>query len=160
MNGTETMAALCGIANKWERQYEEALAALPKEAKLERKALIIQKNMASHCGNFARIEYNGHIYDTRERMVFVQHHRFDSCRSAYDALEGGEREMFLVWAHAVTMVRHCFYDSHREALAKAEENGEAETVFEQRLICGTVGQILDEWYAWWKQNGVMKCGEI
>ncbi|MBQ8508951.1 MAG: hypothetical protein IJ493_03495 [Clostridia bacterium] len=160
MNGTETMAALREIAHRYQEQYDAQIEALSKDAKLERKALLIQRNMAGHCASFARMEYNGHIYDTRERMIFRSYHYFDVHRDAYAQLAGDERESFLIYAHAISMVRGCFYDKHKAELAAAEASGNVEGVFEQLLICGVVGQILDDWRAWWKKNGTMDCGGI
>ncbi|MBQ2708455.1 MAG: hypothetical protein IJF67_09325 [Clostridia bacterium] len=157
MNAKETMTALYDIADAYAQRFAAEAAKLPPEAKIEKKALLIQRNIAGNCAGFPRMEYAGHILDTRERMVFAQNHYYKDCREQFEVLTGDAREMFLVWAHAMTMVRRCFYDKHMADLAAAEEANDVEAVFENRLICGVVGQILDDWRAWWKAHGMFDC---
>ena len=157
MTTHETMTALHAIADGYAARFAAEAAKLPPEAKLERKALLIQRNIAANCAGFPRMEYAGHILDTRERMVFAQNHYFKDYREQFEALTGDARDMFLVWAHAMTMVRRCFYDKHTADLAAAEALGDVEAAFENRLICGVVGQILHDWRAWWKTHGAWEC---
>ena len=160
MNRQQTMTALFAIADAYAKQYEAQAAVLDRNAKIEKKALMIERNMASNCASFARMEYNGNIYPVREKMVFRQYHYFDAYLEEFAGLTGDARESFLVFAHAVTMVRGCFYDRHKTALEAAETAGNAEGVFENRLICGVCVQILDDWCAWWKENGGVDCGGV
>ena len=157
MNGAQAMRELYAIAHEYSQRYDADAAKLPKEARMEKKALTIERNIAENCAGFPRMEYSGHIYDTRERMIFCQNHYFDAYRKPFEVLDGDDRETFLIWAHAMTMVQRCFYDKHRETLAAAEASGDVEGVFENRLICGVVGQILDDWRTWWKRHGCMDC---
>ena len=157
MNGQETMTALAAIADGYAARFIEQAAALDKTAKMEKKALMIERNMAVHCKTFALMKYDGNIYPVREKMVFRQYHYFDDYRAAFDALTGDARESFLVFAHAVTMIRGCFYDRHNAALDSAGDAGE---IFENRLICGVLGQILADWRDWWKENGCIDCGGL
>ncbi|MBQ8551827.1 MAG: hypothetical protein IJ428_03330 [Clostridia bacterium] len=151
MNGKETMTALHELAKRYADEYVSRLAELSPDAKTERKALLIQKNMAEICAVFPKYEYNGHIYETREKQVFGQNnHYFDAYRRTYDSLDADEREAFLIYAAAITLARCNFYDKRKAELDCGE--GTAESVFEARLICGVVGQILDDWCAWWRQN--------
>lgn len=150
MNGKDTMIALHGLAKRYADEYDARLTELAPDAKIERKALSIQKNMAEIGGTFPRYEYNGHVYDTREKQVFGQLHYFDEHRETFERLTEGEREAFLIYTAAVSMLRCNFYDKRRAVLEVAD--ADAEAVFEARLICGVVGQILDDWRQWWRDN--------
>ena len=158
MNAKETMTALYDIADAYAQRFAAEAVKLPPEAKIEKKALLIQRNIAGNCAGFPRMEYAGHIFDTRERMIFLQNHYYKDCREQFEQLTGDSREVFLVWAHAMTMVRRCFYDKHLADLEAAEAEGDVESAFENRLICGVVSQILDDWRGWWKEYGVLDCG--
>ena len=145
------------IAKEKRDLYVQKMAELDKNAKTEKKALAISKNMAVHCASFVTLGLNACEKGFAENRVFRQSwHCFDDCKPDYDSLNSEDKEIFLVFAFAVSMIKCCFYYRKKNLLA-AKENHTAEEVFEARIIVGVIEEIFKEWQKFWDENGVIKC---
>lgn len=152
---------LVDIAQKYVDDIDKQLSAFPRESKIERKALIIAKNEASLCVTFAKMfsEPDGTItapnyYRNRERRVFG-FADFCGCREWYGNANGEERRIFLIYAHAIGMVKNSIYRENELKLAQSA--GDVTAAFEYGVIVKTLDTIMDEWRAWWKENGCIPC---
>lgn len=70
------------------------------------------------------------------------------------ALSEDQKKLFVTFAYPMLMVMRNFYLPRMELIEK-ETN--AQKTFENKLIVGTVGEILREWQRLWNEYGCMKC---
>ncbi len=156
MTTTELKQAMFDFAHAGEMEYEKLLAATPKESKTEIKALAIQKNMAGHAAFFCMEDFGGRYYEVRENIVFRFKHDdlFAEYYEEFCTLNEEDKKLFVTFAYPMLLVMRSFYLPRKE-LAEIETN--AEKAFENRLIIGTVGEILAEWQRLWNKHGCMKC---
>ncbi len=156
MTTTELKQAMFDFTNAKVLEYEQLLAATPKENKMEIKALTIQKNMAKNSAVFLQYDFEGRYHEVRENIVF--HFKPDQLFSAYyDAfcsLSDDNKKLFVTFAYPMLMVMRTFYLPRMEP---TQQEINAEKSFENKLIVGTVGEILKEWQRLWNEHGCMKC---
>ncbi len=156
MTTTELKEAMFGFANAKAAEYERLLAITPKENKTEIKALRVQKNMAGHAAFFCTEDFGGRYYEVRENIVFRFKHDdlFAEYYEEFCTLNEEDKKQFVTFAYPMLLVMRSFYLPRME-LTQKETN--AEKSFENRLIIGTVGEILAEWQRLWNMHGCMKC---
>jgi len=87
MTAQQTKKALTAIALECGAGIDEKLAALPREAKNERAALMIVKNFTQHCAMFVNLDFAGRYYEIRERRVFRELPHFAARRTEWEALD-------------------------------------------------------------------------
>ncbi len=149
MTAQQIQSGLYEIARKYEIAYTAQARTLAPTAQNERKALLIAAQFAKHCADFTKMGENATI---REKRVFHQgHHYFDTQKSAYDFLLPQDKDCFLIYAFAVTMVRHCFYDRRLQMPGNATHN------FENKVILGALDIIFQEWNTFWNAQGRLHC---
>ena len=164
MNLQDTAQALAGIARAKLNEFDTQLSALDPAAKTERKALTIARQMASHAANFAMMPARGGAafvggggsIAMYERRIFREFPWFRDCEAAYRALDENEQGGFRAYAFALGMAKTAFYDK-RKAVLDAPDNAPANALFEAKIICGALGDILAAWQAWWRENGCIAC---
>lgn len=164
MNLQETAKALAEIAQAKVTEFDTQLAALDPAAKTERKALIIARQMASHAANFAMMPARGGAafvggggsVAMYERRIFREFPWFRDCEAAYRALDEAGQGSFRGFAFAFGMVKANFYD-RRKGVFDASEGANANALFEAKIICGVLGDILGAWQVWWRENGCIAC---
>lgn len=150
---------LVDIAQKYVNEIKEQLAVLPRESKTERKALMIAKNEAELCATFAKMGYAASItspqyYEIRERRVFG-YQEFAGYRDWFDSADEEQRHIFLIYAHAIGMVKNNLY--RKRELEAAKDAGDVNAAFENGIIVKILDTIMNEWRAWWKENGCVPC---
>lgn len=153
--------SLVDIAQKYVDDITEQLAALPRESKTERKALKIAEHEASLCVTFAKMRcapdssiISPSYYELREYRVFG-YPEFEGYREWYENAGEEDRHIFLIYAHAIGMIKNNFY--HDKELKLAKESGDVTAAFEYSVIVKTLDLIMNEWRAWWKENGCIPC---
>jgi len=143
-------------ALKYEKEYEDELKSLPKNAGLQKKILAIQKNMAGLCATFSAMAFTqgtwaGQIANYTKRL------NHSNILAPYEeklsALTEDERFAFILYAHANWLLHNAFIDQHISKLNAAIAAGAPEKAMEDRVILGTIYSICREWRTWWKENG-------
>ncbi len=77
---------------------------------------------------------------------------FSSQKSWYDSESDPDvKRSFLVYAHAVHMTHTAFLDKRKIELREAEEAGEVEAVFENKMVIDTLEELLVKWDEMWKK---------
>lgn len=161
MNGKETKEALSEIALKKADMYNEKIALLEKDKKIERKALTISRQIAQNCAGFVNIEFENRFYEVREMRVYGQaFHDFDEWKPVYESLSGDDRESFLVFSFAIIMVRHCLLDKRTDETDRLDGKADVQKVFEAKIIISVIDEILREWQSFWNKNGCVPCEVI
>ncbi len=149
MTAQQIQSGLYEIAHKYEIEYTAQANALAPTAQNERKALLIAAQLAKHCADFTKMGENAEM---REKRVFHQGlHYFDVQKSTYDSFSPQDKDCFLIYAFAVTMVRHCFYDRRLQMQGNATHN------FENKVILGALDIIFQEWNTFWNAHGRLHC---
>ncbi len=156
MTATELKQAMFNFANTKKSEYEKLLADTPRENKTEMKALTIQKNMSKNSAAFLQYDFEGRYHEVRENIVF--HFKSDDLFAEYYdgfcALSEDNKKLFVTFAYPMLMVMRNFY-LPRMALTRQETN--VEKSFENKLIVGTLAEILNAWQRLWNEHGCMKC---
>ena len=154
--------ALCGISERYIEDYETALKSVPKERKLEKRALSIQLNMAKLTRTFICFNYNR---VPMKQQSFVRKnilHRFgvqEPDAPEYASLTEDEKSAWIQFAEATAFLHQAFFDRHLEKLNAGYGSGDRifdrvkDPVFESRIVLGTLYTILREWLAWWREHG-------
>ena len=148
--------ALCEIAERYIDEYEAALKSVPRENRLEKRALSIQLNMATLTRTFVCFNYNR---VPMKQQSFVRKsimHRFgvtEPDTPEYAALTEDDRGAWIQFAETTAFLHQAFIDRHLAQLKSGSEAGEADRVFESRIVLGTLYTILREWLGWWREHG-------
>ena len=137
--------------------YAEQLKNLSKEDRLQKKVLIIQKQMSEHCAGFAAMAYTQTTWPEQiaRRENILRNHTQVLVPYA-DVLAGmteDEKFTFILYAHTNWFLHNAFMDKHLENLRTAKAVGQPEKAFDDRIILGTVYSICREWRKWWQENG-------
>ena len=143
-------------ALKYEKEYEDSLKSLPKNAGLQKKILAIQKNMAGICATFSAMAFTRITWP--EQIAFYTNRLKNSnILASYEEkltpLTEDERFAFIQYAHANWLLHNAFIDQHIAKLNTALAAGTPEKAMEDRIILGTIYSVCREWRTWWKENG-------
>ena len=148
--------ALCERSERYIDAYETALKTVPKENKLEKRALSIQLNMAKLTRTFICFDYNRVPMKEQHFVKRSIMHRFDIQEPdtlEYAALTEDGKFAWIQFAETTAFLHQAFINRHLEKLAAGQESGNADQVFESRIVLGTLYTILREWLAWWREHG-------
>ena len=148
--------ALCELSERYIGAYEAALKTVPKENKLEKRALSIQLNMAKLTRTFMCFNYNRVPMKEQHKVQRILLQRFGTAEPddpEYAALTEDGKYAWVQFAEPTAFLHQAFIDRHIEKLAAGQESGNADQVFESRIVLGTLYTILREWLAWWREHG-------
>ncbi len=152
MNAQETKQAMIEIASTYRNDCVRQVQSLDKTAKNERRAWIMQKQLAENCIGFLNLTFPND-FAVREKRVFGEAlHYFDEYKTDYERLEQDEKECFLVYAFAVTMVRHALLDGRMR-----EPKTDAAGAFENTIVIGVLRKIINDWTSYWNMQGCFCC---
>jgi len=145
-------------ARKAAADYEEQLAALSKEDKLQRKVLSIQKSMAENCASFAAMAFTKTTWPEQiaRRETILRNHTQVLVPYAdvlSEMTDEDEKFAFILYAHTNWFLHNAFLNKHLENLNAANAAGQPEKAFNDRIILGTVYAICRKWRTWWQENG-------
>ena len=127
-----------------------------KEKKLEKRALSIQLNMAKLARTFVCFNYNRVPMKEQSRARKNMLRRFGISEPdgpEYAALTEDEKSAWAQFAGSTAFLHQAFIDQHLAKLRAGVDSGNAEQVFESRIVLGTLYAVLREWLAWWRENG-------
>lgn len=148
--------ALIAIAQAMIEEYDQQIKALDSAAKTEKKALIIQREMASLCNRaglvgFAHPNYceDPRIPDSRFRTTTAH---YPTVTAYYGALSEEDRRVVLPYLHSLYFMSINFLIPWRAELSRAEGAGDAAATFELGLKIHTVTRVLEARRNWWKEN--------
>lgn len=148
--------ALIAIARNIVEEYDQQIKALEPAAKTEKKALIIQREMASLCNRaglvgFAHPNYceDPRIPDSRFRTITAH---YPAVTAYYGALSEDDRRIVLPYLHSLHFMSINFLIPWRAELSRAEGAGDAAAAFELGLKIHTVERVLEARRVWWEKN--------
>ena len=148
--------ALVDIAQTIAEGYDTQIKALPPEAKTEKKALTIQKEMASLCIRCGLLAHSAQMADMMEkRMLTPAPQGFlaridDPCYKAFCDMSPADREVVTPYIHGLYFMADQFLIQWKSELTRAEAAEDTAGVFELNLKLGTVLRVLTSWEAWWQ----------
>ncbi len=148
--------ALLAIAGTVTEKYDEQLKALDPAAKTEKKALIIQREMASLCNRAGLVGFAHPNYceDPRipdSRFCATTAH-YPAVTAYYRALSEDDRRAVLPYLHSLYFMSINFLIPWRAELTRAEGAGDAAAAFELGLKINTVTRVLEARRSWWQEN--------
>ncbi len=148
--------ALIAIAQSIVEEYDAQLKALAPTAKTEKKALIIQREMASLCNRAGLVGFAHPNYceDPRipdSRFCTTTAH-YPAVTAYYGALSEDDRRVVLPYLHSLYFMSINFLIPWRAELARAEGARDAAAAFELGLKIHTVERVLEARRVWWEEN--------
>ncbi len=153
----EVIRALRSIALTIADEYAAKLATLPPDAKTERRACLIQREMATLYGRAclpwregAPIHQILAFMERRWRNVATTN--APELLAHYEAATEDARRVMLPYLLGHTFCVSQFLRPWRQELAKAEEAEDIAAVFELKLKLGTVSHVIEAQADWWRAN--------
>ncbi len=148
--------ALIAIAQTIVEEYDAQLKALEPTARTEKKALIIQREMASLCNRaglvgFAHPNYCEDARIPDSRFCTITAH-YPAVTAYYGALSEDDRRVVLPYLHSLYFMSINFLIPWRVELTRAEGAGDAAAAFELGLKIHTVERVLEARRVWWEKN--------
>ncbi len=161
MTGPIAEQELLNIVGRSRSRISKKLSELDVRQKTAIKAYKISLSMIDQAEKMVSMKFSAQPYDEkyykcREDRVFRNPRTlyFSKYKNWYDTEENNDhKEAFLVYAHAVQMLRSSFLDVKTEELKKATSTNSVEAVFELKMIIDTLSDLLKEWSKWWQYTG-------
>ena len=156
MNGKETEQQMIAIADSMKESIRNMTKQLDPSQKTALKAYKIALGMIDQASKMVSMKFSGEAHD--EKYYSVRENRVfnfgKSCffpqKSWYDSESDLDvKQSFLVYAHAVYMTHTAFLDKRKIELKEAKAAGEAEAVFENKMIIDTLEELLAKWDEMW-----------
>ena len=152
----ETQQILADIASRHVEAIAADAAALTPDDKLQKKALMIAKNMAQLCHTFTGYTFGAKTvsdYAAKRMKLVRDNHCTDEIEDRLAALTPDETGMFSVFAHATWLLHNAFFDKHTAEIHEAYRSGHPEKAFEANIILRVLNAVCLEWHEWWRENG-------
>ncbi len=152
----EVLEQLRGIALRAAAEYDARLKALPADAKTEKKALIIQREMAIL---YTRTILPGHGKTPNDALLTFMDRRlrheaiigvFPSALALYDAAAEEERRLMVPYLLGLCFTESQFLRPWRAEASTATAAGDVAAAFELKLKVATVSDVLARGEAWWQ----------
>ncbi len=161
MTGLEIQDAMAKIAADYAADADSRLKALPADAKREKKAIIIEREMYNLCSRAGLLYYakNAKSEDHLHWVCgFLLKFLAPYPKTAVLFAEADDETKLKLapYLRGVIFMDDQYLKPNRAALAKAEEAGDAEEIFELRIKVGAVAKVIDAWRSWWKKNGIVE----
>ncbi len=156
MTGLEIQDAMAKIAADHAADADARLKALPNDAKREKKAIIVEREMYNLCCR-AGLLYHTKNAKSEEHLRWVCGvlpkflTPYPKAAALFAEADDETKLKLAPYLRGVTFMNDQFLKPNREALEKAKD---AEEIFELRIKVGAVALVLDEWRSWWKKNGI------
>lgn len=163
MTGILAEKEMLDIAGKVKADVQNKLLKLDSSEKTARKAYsiiisIIGQTEKMVLMKFSEQPYDEKYYSVREMRVFGNGNEnlyFSDKAEWYSSVTDPDlKESFLVYAHAVQMMRSAFLDKKEEELMRAKDAGCVDKIFEASIIVDTLKELLNQWKLWWEASGV------
>lgn len=159
MTGITVEQEMLNIALSMKEAVSNKISLLDSQHKTAMKAYRIAIAMIDQSCKMVSMKFSPQSHD--EKYYSVREDRiFKSPGTGYfiDQKEWYEKETntekkqaFLVYAHAVQMVRSAFLDKKIEELKKAQHANAVEAKFEIKMVIDTLNDLLDAWEKWWNE---------
>ena len=164
MNFVELEKNLVDIVNQKTKECENQIAKLDKNARMEQKALLVQKAMYD---NFLRIGLLYYTTGSRESAIVTFSKRLDSLlidfpnvKELYSQLDEEDKKNITPFIHGMCFMKTQFFDMYNSQLEIASEKGDAKEIFELKVKANTTMEMLQLWQKWWNENGFIPCEVI
>ncbi len=161
MNGKSVEQEMINIAKDLQNDIIDDLSTLePKQTTAKKayniSAAVINQAIKLVSMRFSNQSHDELYYNTREKRVFNAPAKmyFAEYRSWYESNPSRDlKEAFLVYAHAIQMVKTAFIDKNINELKLAKQYNETEKVFETSMVIDSLQQLIQKWEQWWIANG-------
>lgn len=158
MNGKTTETNMLKIADDIKAALSSEASSLDPQQKTAAKAYNICIGILNQASKMVSMKFSDKSYDekyysVRESRVFNNPNGsyFLEYKSWYDnEMNSDSKEAFLVYAHAVQMIRTAFIDKKKAELKKANEFGQTEQIFECKMIIDALQDLMEKWKAMWE----------
>ncbi len=157
MTNNEIYDALIQIVMKRIEDSTARLAAVPKENKREKKALIIESEMYKlflRAGFLYSARDNEAVMNTRRNITARLLEHYPHIQKYFSALDEQDKERFYYTFQAEVYMRNQIYEGYLKELHCAEAAGDETALFELRIKAGSLENVFREWEEWRRENGI------
>ena len=160
LTNVEIEKALADIVLRKDAECKEKIAQLPKDARLEKKALMIECGMYSLCLH-AGLLYN--VLGDRDKVIatkckrmpkFMEH--FPKLKEYWKSASDEEKLTLTAALYGEIWMYDQFVTVYQKEFDTAREENNAESILETRIKLGAVKQVLMEWSVWRIQNDLYR----
>lgn len=158
MTSQDMEKKMIDIADEMKQDIIQKMSKLDVKQKNALKAYKISSSIIDQAikivgMKFSDVPYDEMYYGIRENRVFgkVGINYFSDCKSWYEeCMDDESKKIFLVYSHAVMMLRSAFLDKNKIELEKAESAEDIEAIFEIRMVMDTITELLGKWENLWE----------
>lgn len=158
MTSQDMEKKMIDIADEMKQDIIQKMSKLDVKQKNALKAYKISSSIIDQAikivgMKFSDVPYDEMYYGIRENRVFgkVGIKYFSDCKAWYEeCMDAESKKIFLVYSHAVMMLRSAFLDKNKIELEKAESAGDIEAIFEIRMVLDTITELLGKWENLWE----------
>lgn len=158
MTSQDMEKKMIDIADEMKQDIIQKMSKLDVKQKNALKAYKISSSIIDQAikivgMKFSDVPYDEMYYGVRENRVFgkVGINYFSDCKSWYEeCMDDESKKIFLVYSHAVMMLRSAFLDKNKIELEKAESAEDIEAIFEIRMVMDTITELLGKWENLWE----------
>ena len=151
---------MLNIVNNMKDELLSKSSILDTSQKTALKAYNICISLLGQAAKMVNMKFSGQSYDekyysVRESRVFNNSNNsyFIDKKDWFDKESNQDsKESFLVYAHAVQMVRTTFYDKKKNELKKAKDNKQIENIFECQMAVDILSDLLESWQKMWESG--------
>lgn len=160
MTNNDIYNALTEIVLRRVEESRARLAAVPKENKKEKKALIIESEMYNLFLRTGTLHYcykqggSESVMNTRRNITARILEYYPHIKKFFSALGEEDKERFYHTFQAEIFMRNQIYEGYLKELHQAENAEDEAALFELRIKVGSFENIFREWEEWRRENGI------
>ena len=155
MDGKLVEQEMLSIAKDLQNDIFSALSRLDSKQATAKKAYNISAAVFNQAIKLVSMKFSNQLHDEsyyniREKRVFDAPATmyFAKYRSWYESNSSRDsKEAFLVYAHAIQMVKTAFLDKNINELELAKQHNATEKIFETNMVIDSLQQLIQKWIA-------------
>lgn len=157
MTVTELIENMKTIVDGYDSSFAKRMEELPKEAKTERKALLIQRGMCNVVKAACLLAYanNSTLPLHKSRLSYMSVSEKD--QQTLSALSKNDKDTATAYLATIHFAKAYFLIPYKNELAVAENSDDNDMIFELRIKVKTFDIILTSLRDWWSEHG---CAEF
>ena len=158
MHYLEIDKAMCDIVADKYIECQRRLDVVSMENKIERKALIIEREMYALCNHAGLL---GNSTDSREDVLAKRRHviarileKYPRLNNRFIELDEDEQMQFTAALQAEIFMRDQLVNPYYKEYKTATDANDLESAFEHQIKIGACENVFKTWEAWRKENDI------
>ena len=157
MTALEIDQAIYEIIREKHNECQRRLEDVPPERKMERKALIIEREMYELCNRAGTMWHGNSREDLlvmRQRVIGTILQRYPRLQALFTGLDEEEKKIFIAALQAEIFLRDQIFHNYCDKLRAAQDAGDVTDLFALRIKVGSCESVFKAWEAWRVENHI------